>query len=872
MQTTAQRSAASNQAAIERQAGIQTATAPVAQTQKQVSAAENQAAIERAAGLQTVTSADNQATAAKNSGLQPAPTVITSEAANNRNTQNQQALAAMTDQNAAAVDAAKKADMAANGINDVTRTPLTPASSGTTGSTTASNTTGTTGTTETGSTTNASRTGATETSNPDPLKAQIDAATTAIDAEYKQANDLLTARMANLDSSTQAQIQNIQRIYAARRDETNRLNQVLLQSNTKAGIRAGRDRYAPEINQGILTDVEQQGLARLTALDNEEQQLIAEAQQANASNQFDLLSKQMDLLTSKRKEKDQAVKDLNDEAMKQEQFALEKAKSLRELAQFDREDASASVDAMVASGMDPESVDPSYFAKLDASAGFVPGTSKGMMEVAAMERQATTEAQHIQTMNAVVDLTSKLAPDQFVDFNGNRYYGSKSDNEYVGYEIEKSTGNITSIYRNDATGEMTFNTQKGVLAPNVEYEQQWVENADGSKSLWYVPNDPTMSAIPAVGGAAGASGGANGVNVSAMQEKYPAGMKGDPNNPNDFWCLGFWRDKDVRGQDLMNEVGNTIEEKRASVEQDIGFGPGQRPPQAGDYMISAEDSTYGHFMQINEIRTDPKTGKRVAVVTESNGPRFNNGQSGGPLTVAYTRTIPLDVSNTEANGGIIIGFKHSEMKPEFTSQPQSGMSGGQLTSTPPAETASIPQQAALRKEIASDTAIAQYNDLSSTYTAMGQLASQALDKGDKGSVASLDQALVTMFNKMLDPTSVVREGEYARTAEGQSLIARAEGLKTKFGQGGAGISNDTRRDMVNVAKTLLDVAEGRYQESIDFYLPILEEYGLEPSQYIKGYSPVSGSTSTTTQVTQSSETAPPIAPEKKSWLDQLFGF
>jgi hypothetical protein len=670
-QTQAQRSAASNQAAIERQAGIQSAAAPVASTQKQVSAAERQAEVERAAGLNTVTVADNQALAAKNAGEQarPAPTVITSSAATARNETNQAELAATQDNLVAnAPTSPPPATPPAPTPPPAVPTPTT------------------------------SQTGTNTPSQPtvDPLQGQIDSATSAIDAEYDQTVGLLDARMASLNSATAAQVASIKASYAVRREETKRLNQVLLQSNTKAGIRAGRDRYASEINQGILTDVEQQGLRRISELDAEELELINAAQAANDTNQFNLLASKMQQIHEKRKEKEAVISKLHADAMAAEQAAFERAKDLREMQKWDREDASASVDAMVASGMDPASVPPEYFAQLDAKANFVPGTSAGMMRVAQQERNAASEADFISNMNSVMELTTKLRPDQYVEFNGNKYYGDKSDNEFIGYEIEEATGNIVSISRNLITGEVSSSTQFGVLEPNIKYNQEWIDNGDGTESLWYVPTDPNFKPVP-VNPHVGTSSG--GIDSGAVQEAFPNGMTlangGEEQGMTykDFWCLRWAGNLDVRGDALINEIGDTIQSKRASVETDIGWGAGaRRPPQAGDYILTNESPDWGHIAYISEIRTDPNTGKKVAVLSESN---YTAG------TVTHTRTMELSEANMEANGGKILGFKHSELKPEYSSQPeQGGPSFTRLTEEAREETAtpfepSTPQESSI---------------------------------------------------------------------------------------------------------------------------------------------------------------------------------
>ena len=65
------------------------------------------------------------------------------------------------------------------------------------------------------------------------------------------------------------------------------------------------------------------------------------------------------------------------------------------------------------------------------------------------------------------------------------------------------------------------------------------------------------------------------------------------------------------------------------------------------------------------------------------------------------------------------------------------------------------------------------------------------------------QAIITTFNKILDPTSVVRETEYARSAHGVSLLQRMEGYRERLSKGGAGIPKAQLQEMVNTAAEFL---------------------------------------------------------------------
>lgn len=68
------------------------------------------------------------------------------------------------------------------------------------------------------------------------------------------------------------------------------------------------------------------------------------------------------------------------------------------------------------------------------------------------------------------------------------------------------------------------------------------------------------------------------------------------------------------------------------------------------------------------------------------------------------------------------------------------------------------------------------------------------------------QAIITSFNKILDPTSVVRESEYDRTAAGQSLLAQLQGKYDNIVSGGAGVTLATLEEASNIATRYLEGA------------------------------------------------------------------
>ena len=75
------------------------------------------------------------------------------------------------------------------------------------------------------------------------------------------------------------------------------------------------------------------------------------------------------------------------------------------------------------------------------------------------------------------------------------------------------------------------------------------------------------------------------------------------------------------------------------------------------------------------------------------------------------------------------------------------------------------------------------------------------------------QSIIIAFNKMLDPTSVVRESEYARSGSGQGLSERISGTFLKLQQGGAGLTQKELQSFYTTAKAL---ANGYIAQTKDY--------------------------------------------------------
>ena len=161
------------------------------------------------------------------------------------------------------------------------------------------------------------------------------------------------------------------------------------------------------------------------------------------------------------------------------------------------------------------------------------------------------------------------------------------------------------------------------------------------------------------------------------------------------------------------------------------------------------------------------------------------------------------------------------------------------TGTTPPKTGLTENQRNLEKQ----RLITQWKNSTKTY---GELMRQTnnmslgMEAARRGDLAAGSQAVLVTFQKILDPASVVRESEYARSAAGQALLSRIEGAFEKVKRGGAGVPlselevfANLANDFVKKASTGLAGERSRIERNaisaeIDPMLIFSDDTGKEP--------------------------------------------
>lgn len=134
----------------------------------------------------------------------------------------------------------------------------------------------------------------------------------------------------------------------------------------------------------------------------------------------------------------------------------------------------------------------------------------------------------------------------------------------------------------------------------------------------------------------------------------------------------------------------------------------------------------------------------------------------------------------------------------------------------------------LRKEFIDRPEVKDFQLVNTQVKSMDSLLQRA-SQGDVQSKNFLDQSLISIFNKINDPTSVIRESEYARTPEGLALANRLQGAFEKVYSGGAGLTDGDRRDLVFAAKIIANERGGTYKQTRAGYVNLAQQMTLDPS-------------------------------------------
>lgn len=131
-----------------------------------------------------------------------------------------------------------------------------------------------------------------------------------------------------------------------------------------------------------------------------------------------------------------------------------------------------------------------------------------------------------------------------------------------------------------------------------------------------------------------------------------------------------------------------------------------------------------------------------------------------------------------------------------------------------------------RKEYNTKKIVKDSKEINSAISRMDNVWNKYQSNPNPRSKNALDQALIITFNKMLDPGSVVRESEFARTSQGQALISKMQGATEKLAEGGVGLTDAEREEIIVVAKQLQEGQIIELEKEKEIYRELAQRRGL----------------------------------------------
>lgn len=135
-------------------------------------------------------------------------------------------------------------------------------------------------------------------------------------------------------------------------------------------------------------------------------------------------------------------------------------------------------------------------------------------------------------------------------------------------------------------------------------------------------------------------------------------------------------------------------------------------------------------------------------------------------------------------------------------------------------------EADLRKEFNARPEVKEFRDVSNSYRTIQNLGRQATAAGD--------MSMIFAYMKMLDPGSVVREGEFANAEKAGGLIDRATINAYNKARDGTRLNDKQRADFIRQAQTIFDTRKARFDTISGEYRGYAEDYDLNPDRVVSG--------------------------------------
>ena len=361
--------------------------------------------------------------------------------------------------------------------------------------------------------------------------------------------------------------------------------------------------------------------------------------------------------------------------------------------------------------------------------------------------------------------------------------------------------------------------------PSADYSQLWREQAEANNAKWRGLNQPAQQQVmhriaPP--------------RMSANAQKVMAGAMGMPSRNwgealskiANTWVGKYHADREA---EQKRQYLNDQEKRRGVWAQQLHSGATLRDIATHDPGVMG-DSAFLNFAKT----TTPEVKAEVEMFEDVDSPfgrggfgqrSSTTGKISGYQSAPATPTAPERKTAKDARGRL-----------RYLDTGEAAFSDALLgpDPAPPAtQGPSEKDQLAMTRQLSDDW-------MKTARPMQGLLASSdrmdiGYEMAKAGDMLAGSQAILISFNKLLDPTSVVRESEYARSATGQSALETLKGMAEKLAKGGAGVTlaelDSYRRFGEEVVKNSLESTVGPERKRIS---RLADRFGVDPELIFSG--------------------------------------
>ena len=243
---------------------------------------------------------------------------------------------------------------------------------------------------------------------------------------------------------------------------------------------------------------------------------------------------------------------------------------------------------------------------------------------------------------------------------------------------------------------------------------------------------------------------------------------------------------------------------------------------------------YGDMNEIQDIQARVRAGTLNQQAATAMMGEIAKQRGGDPASDLYKMPSPEDKSPTKAektNPAYWTAILNATGEPLYTPDQANKMAMA-YAKDPGGTKENLKQASSLRKEYQSHAIYANHQVVMKSAAQMEAALKRSKDGTESSRLAS-DQALGVLFQKMLDPTSVVRESEYARTAADAAVLSRIKAILPQLAKGGLKISDGDRQALFDMADDFLKISKEKMDEHNSRYSALAKGYEVNPSLVVE---------------------------------------